>query len=186
MNIMLFGGSFDPPHTGHITVAQHVLTQHFADELWFVPCASHPFNKSISSPQHRLAMLHTIHIPNTRIETYELDNEGKSYSLNTLIQLSIRYPQHTFSWIIGSDQLKNFHKWYNYEELSQRFTLYVYPREGYPLEPLYNHMIPLTTLPTIPISSTDIREEISHGKYNEQNVPKEILEYIRKHQLYNA
>lgn len=186
MRIMLFGGSFDPPHNGHITVVKQVLVASITDEVWFVPCRSHPFNKAMSPAKHRQAMLNTLSMKGTQVADYELHKEGKSYSLDTLNHYSSEFPEHTFSWLIGSDQLPNFHKWHRYLELLQRYRVYVYPRSAYPFTPLYDGMVPMENMPSIPISSTEVRMRVKAGKPIDSLVPPQVLSYISSTALYNA
>ena len=186
MQIILFGGSFDPPHLGHKAAAENVITQHIADEVWFVPCQDHPFDKKLSDAAHRYAMLELMskYIPNTKVSDYELKKKSKSYSLETLQHFSKTQPQHTFAWMIGSDQLESFSKWFHYEVLLQLFKVYVYPRANFPFAPLLPNMIPLTTMPEVAISSTQIREAIQDNTTIQKFVTPEVLTYIQQHNLY--
>ena len=186
MHIMLFGGSFDPPHKGHISVVSHVLSAKLCDEIWFVPCGSHPFNKSFTTADHRVNMLKSINIPKTKVSLYEVEKEGKSFSLDTLNHYAKKHPEHTFSWLVGSDQLTSFHKWHDYTELLRQYSVFVYPREGYPMQPLYTNMIALKDMEAVPTSSTQIRNQISNGKDTTDQLTPEISQYIKKHSLYNA
>src|SRR5689334_22148241 len=108
MKICLFGGAFDPPHLGHQRIAAEIIAQNLADEVWFVPVKTHSFGKPMTDPQQRLAMLQLIQLPHTKIETYELEQTGVNYTFNTLEALAKRYPEHEFSWVIGSDNLEKF------------------------------------------------------------------------------
>ena len=93
MNIVLFGGAFDPPHLGHQHITQSLLDQKIADEVWYVPTKEHPFSKPMTPAKHRLAMLELIVTdPRIKIEEYELDKEGISYSRDTLDFLSQSHP----------------------------------------------------------------------------------------------
>jgi nicotinate-nucleotide adenylyltransferase len=183
MEIALFGGSFDPPHLGHITVADTVAKKRIADEVWFVPCANHPFAKNLSPAKNRLEMLQLIH-GNHRIYTYEIEKKTASYSIETLEHATQEFPEHTFSWLIGSDLLQSFTKWHLYAELLQRFPVLVYPRAGYAMEPLLNNMRALHEVPEIAASATEVRKLVQEGKNIEDFVPKKIEEYIHTHRLY--
>ncbi|MFH2118394.1 MAG: nicotinate (nicotinamide) nucleotide adenylyltransferase [Candidatus Paceibacterota bacterium] len=190
MKIVLFGGAFDPPHLGHQHVAQELLDQKIADEVWYVPAREHPFSKPMSLAKHRLAMLElVIDDPRIKIEKYELEKEGVSYSRATLDYLASKYPQHHFAWIIGSDNLPDFHKWFDgqgrdYQDLLEHYHFYVYPRKNFPLEPLYKNMTPLEEMKEVEISSTTVRQSIKANQSIEDLVDFSVSEYIHTHHLY--
>lgn len=185
MHIMVFGGSFDPPHNGHLAIASYVLSNKLCDKVWFVPCGSHPFDKKFSDAKHRVEMLTQILIPNTEISTYEIEKEGKSFSFDTLNYFSKTFPSHTFSFLMGSDQLVSFHKWANFERMTETYNIYVYPRTNYPFNPMYPNMIKLENAPVIPVSSTDIRTAVRNGVDCTSKLSSKTLDYITKHSLYN-
>lgn len=185
MKIALFGGAFDPPHVGHQQVARALLTNAIVDEVWFVPVKHHPFSKPLqATDQQRVEMLQLIVEPHMRIESYELASPEVSYAYYTLQALAKQYPHHSFSWVLGSDNLPAFHKWGFYEQLLEKFTVYVYPRTGSPFEPLYDNMIPLTTMPEVEASSTKVRERVKAGQPIDDLVTASVAAYIADHQLY--
>jgi len=188
MQIAVFGGSFNPPHVGHAQIAQALLAQKLADEVWFIPVGQHPLNKSIHDTQHRIKMLQLLlsDQPQMKVDLYETETQGVSYTWKTMCAFQLKYPQHSFSFILGSDNLVNFHKWYEYQALANGFPIYVYPRSGYPLEPLYSQMIPLKNAPIVTTSSSEIRELLKHGKEITQLVDPRIERYIKKNSLYAA
>ncbi len=190
MKICVFGGAFDPPHLGHQTVATEIIARKLADEVWFVPTKIHSFGKVMTAPEHRLAMLALIQTPQTKIETYELEQSGVSYTFNTLEALAKKYPEHQFSWVIGSDNLAKFHTWgdawgRDYQQLLAAFPFYVYPRHGFPFEPLYPGMTALKELPEITVSSTEVRERIAQNQSLAGFVQPAVADYINSHQLYS-
>lgn len=189
MHVVVFGGAFDPPHLGHQAIAENILAMGVADEVWFVPVREHSFLKHLSAPQHRLAMLQLMVPKRCRIETYELETEGVNYTFNTLDALRAKYPQHQLSWIIGSDNLAQFHTWgdahgRDYTQLLAQYRFYVYPREGYAFEPLYEGMIPLPDMPMVTVSSTQVRAAIESGLPYKHLVSPAIEHYIATNKLY--
>lgn len=184
MNITLFGGAFDPPHNGHLKIARELLRNHFADQVWFVPVKFHAFNKQMASDFHRQTMLENILEPQMKVETFELQQTATNYTYKTLVSLSKRYPEHNFSFVIGSDNLALFHTWDEYEKMIEKFQFYVYPRKGHPLEQLYPGMIILEEAPIIDVSSSDIKEKIKNGEEITSLVPSFIELYIIKNDLY--
>jgi nicotinate-nucleotide adenylyltransferase len=199
MKVMLFGGSFNPPHLGHQQMAKAVLKAALADQLWYLPVGKHDFAKEVVSAEQRLEMLKLI-LPKIgeaffgqmRIEDCEIRYFETSYTATTLDYLSARYPEHQFSFLMGSDNLVKFHLWYdqlgrNYQYLLDHYPIYVYPRVNFPLKPLYKNMIPLFDLQAVEASSTQVREALSN-EANKTDLKKlldeRIINYIRKQQLY--
>lgn len=196
MQVALFGAAFDPPHLGHLAVLTAVLRQGLADEVWLVPAKSHPFGKQLSHPKHRLAMLELLVasltdpsnnssdlIQKIRIELFELENPVISYTYITLTELSRRYPEHIFSFVMGSDNLARFNEWGGQEVLA-KYPFWIYPRAGYPLEPLLPNMQVIQNVSEIDISSTLVRKNISQNLSIQKLVPANIISYIDSYQLY--
>ena len=183
MNISLLGGAFNPPHLGHLMIAQQVLDFTDTDEVWFLPNFDQSPPKPVASVEDRLAMTRLLSFPKTQVSTIEIDNKLDGETLHILPYLP---KEHTFSFIIGSDQLATFHLWEGYEQLLQTLPFFVFPRYGYPNEPLYPHMHVISDecLVGSNISSTKIRERVKRGLPIDQFVPQQIAEYIREASLY--
>ncbi len=186
MHILLFGGSFDPPHKGHQTIVQTVLHRKIAQQVWYVPCFQHPFTKNISIAHHRIEMLKLIQTEKTQLCVYEIEKASVSYSVDTLSYLHDLYPDNSFSWLIGSDLLPDFHKWKDYQTLLNHYPAYVYPRSRYPLSPLYRNMIVLENVQPMTISSQTVRLAISTRQAWEDMVDLKVAGYIKKHKLYES
>jgi len=191
MHIALFGASFDPPHAAHKKIVEQLLEQHLVDQVWLVPVKDHPFGKTLSDEKHRLAMVklleEAIDKPTkTRIEEYELHQDLPSYSFQTLTVLSAKYPEDTFSWVIGTDNLAHFHEWHEAQKLLEKFTVYVYPREGSDHESLLPGMKLIMNVPEVTVSSTDIRKKVLDGNSIAGLVEPSIAKYIKENGLYAA
>ncbi len=199
MHIAVFGGAFDPPHRGHQQVALHLLQQKLVDQVWFVPANDHPFAKNMSAQEHRLAMLATFcTTPQLQISTWELEQPGPSYSILTLEHFAQQHPTNTFTWVMGSDNLKQFTRWHRYSEILERFGVLVYPRkakfeETFDEKYLLPGMQLLATLPVTDISSTQVRELVSatldtatQAAQLEVLVTAPIARYIQMHNLYTS
>ncbi|MEO8581984.1 MAG: nicotinate (nicotinamide) nucleotide adenylyltransferase [Patescibacteria group bacterium] len=184
MQICLFGGAFDPPHLGHQLVAKSLLGHKICDEVWFVPLKQHPFGKEVEVNGHRVEMLKMILEPQMRIEGFELEHSGKSFSIDTLNTLSSRYPQIKFSWVIGSDNLLKFNRWKDFQDMLSRFTVYVYPRKGFVFEPMLDGMIKLDNFPEVTVSSTEVRAKIVAGQSITGLVDERVEQYIKENGLY--
>ena len=186
MHICLFGGAFDPPHLGHQQVAKSLLEQKICDEVWYLPVKNHHFEKKMSDLKHRLAMLKFItqgHA-HTRVELYETKQEGINYTYRTMIALSAQYPNHQFSFVIGSDNLKGFHRWLEVHPHLLEFPFFVYPRKGFPFEPWFTGMIKLEHVPEVTVSSTQVREKIVAGQSITGLVDERVEQYIKENKLY--
>ncbi len=183
MNTVLFGGAFNPPHNGHLAIAQQVLDYFPCDELWFLPNYGQSFEKSVAPPEDRLAMTRFLVLPKTKISTIETDNKLNGQTITLLTHLP-RGNKYTF--LIGSDQLPLFHKWGNWQELVKKLQFLVFPRYGFPVEPLYPNMTVLQNenLMLLNISSTKIRARVKEGLPIDLFVPQGVKEYIAEHNLY--
>jgi nicotinate-nucleotide adenylyltransferase len=191
MNITLFGGAFDPPHLGHLQIITSILDQNLADEVWLVPTGVHDFDKQMSSAETRVKLLELImnHLPKdhrykVKIEKCELEREGVSQTAETLDELASRHPEHTFSWVLGSDNLEKFHLWEGHQKILSNYLVYVYPRNKYPMRPLYTGMIPLTGVERVEVSSTEVKKRLKISQSVINLLPKSILDYVVEHKLY--
>ncbi len=185
MHIAIFGGSFDPPHLGHLLVANTLVDQKHADAVWFMPCADHPFHKNLTPVEHRVAMLQKLGHQHS-ICMYEAHKLNTSYSIETLEYFQALFPYDSFSWVMGSDQLATFNKWHRYQELTDNFHIFVYPREGYPAHPLHPNMTLLKDVSLSSASSTHTRQLLAAGQSITELTPPDIISYIQLHQLYQS
>lgn len=183
MNISLLGGAFNPPHIGHVLIAQQILDFTHADEVWFLPSYGQIPPKSVASVEDRLAMTKLLNVDKTRVSTLEIDHKLDGDTINLLPFLP---KEHQYHFIIGSDQLSAFHMWGKYEELLCNMPFYVFPRYGYPNEPLYANMTVIShpLLVASNISSTKIRGRILKGLSVRTLVTDAISDYISTHRLY--
>lgn len=198
MQILVFGGSFNPPHLGHQMMAERVLSRSLTDgkiidQVWLLPVGQHSFAKNFIAKQHRLAMLEILRqslvaknpdLENKiSIERYELERDEESQTYATLQALSKKHPEHQFSFLIGSDNLAKFHLWNDYEQMLQQFPFYVYPRQGFDFEPFYAGMTALIGFPQMAVSSTKIRLALEKGKDLTGLLDSSIIAYIKNNQL---
>jgi nicotinate-nucleotide adenylyltransferase len=183
MNIALLGGAFNPPHIGHLMIAQQVLDFTDTEEVWFLPNYRQSPPKPVASVEDRQAMTEMLTLPGTRVSTIEIDHRLNGETINVLAHIP---KEHAFSFIIGSDQLPMFHLWGRWKDLLATLPFWVFPRYGYPNEPLYENMrvVAHALLVGSNISSTKIRDRVKVGLPIDQFVPNGVAEYIKKHKLY--
>ena len=117
MKIAILGGSFDPPHKGHIAIARYLLKFNNFNQVRLMPCYSHPFVKNLSVPSKRLAMTKYLENDNIKVSDFEIGKKTISYSINALKYLTNKYPKNKFSWVIGEDQVKDFTKWKGWKDI---------------------------------------------------------------------
>src|SRR5688500_17203696 len=119
MRIGLYFGSFNPVHSGHLIIANHILNETELEKIWFVVSPQNPFKTGagLLNEYDRLHLIRLATEDDTRIKAsdIEFDLPKPSYTINTLAYLDEKYPDHQFSIIMGSDSFQNLHKWKNYE-----------------------------------------------------------------------
>jgi nicotinate-nucleotide adenylyltransferase len=186
MNIGILGSYFNPPHLGHILTVQQCLDFAEFDRIWLLPGLKSTFNKKLINVKHRLSMVKLINLPQTKVSTLEIDNQLDGNTINLIPILKDKYPQHQFTFIIGSDQLATFNQWGSWQELLKKLPFLVAPRAGFALKPLYGGMRVLKhpLLITSNVSSTLIRERLKQGFPIDNLVTREVKEYILKNKLY--
>jgi len=192
MNILVFGGTFSPPHLGHQLMVEQVLLAGLAQQLWLLPVGQHSFAKLAPYRQERLAMLellrhditqaHPALADKIKVNTYELDRDEESQTYRTLSALSAAHPEHHFGFLIGSDNLAAFDQWHHHQELLAQFPVLVYPRTGFPLQPLLPGMTVLTQLPQLQVSSTLVRQAIQQGAELQGLLSAAMIDFLQQHE----
>lgn len=188
MKVTIYGGSFNPIHNGHIRLAAYVLSHTDTDELWFVVTPRNPLKATdgLIDDSARLEMVRmaVADIPHVLVSDIEFTLPKPNYTADTLAVLAREYPEHTFSLLIGADNMAVFDRWRNYEDILRHHTVYVYPRSGSPLRVQYPQMRVLSGAPLFPYSSTEIRAMIRQGKPVADMLPVSVERYIVENKLY--
>ena len=189
MKVGLYFGSFNPIHVGHLVIANHMVQFTDLDKVWLVVSPHNPLkNKSsLLADNHRLAMVRRAVEDNSKLKASDIEFKlsQPSYTINTLIHLSEKYPANQFALIMGSDNLHTFHKWKNYEEILKNYEIYVYPRPGFDGgELMKNAHVKFVEAPLMEISSTAIRSAIKERKDVRYLLSEPVLEYIKEMNFY--
>ena len=183
MRIAIFSGSFNPIHNGHLAIAREVLAQGAADELWFLVSPQNPLkkNSNLFPENDRLEMV-KLAVEDERgmkVSDFEFHLPRPSFSINTLEKLRTIFPQHQFLLLIGGDNLRIFHRWFEYKRIISEFGLIVYPRPGFPIEDIGNFQnTTCISAPLIELSATQIRERLEKSESIAEMVPAKVAVYL--------
>jgi len=191
MKIGLFFGSFNPIHVGHLIIANHMVEYSDLDEVWMVVTPHNPFKKknSLLDNHHRLqlVMRATEDYPKLKASNIEFGLAQPNYTINTLVHLEEKFPQHHFNLIMGLDNLNSFKKWKNYERIIDKHELYVYPRISKDISDsdlLIHKNVHIIEAPVVEISSTFIRRAIKEKKNIRALMPDSAWRYLDEMNFY--
>jgi len=191
MNTGIFGGTFDPPHVGHLIVAEHMREAAGLDRIIFVPSAISPHkqHQATSSPTHRLAMLRLsiADHPPFSVSSSEIERRGISFTIDTLINLRKIFSEDVLSLIIGMDNLVDFQEWKDPLKILEvaRLLVMTRPDAEAPSSPsMPKGTYDVYPVPAIEISSSEIRRRVSEGLSIRYMVTPSVEAYIKNHQLY--
>jgi nicotinate-nucleotide adenylyltransferase len=185
----LFGGSFDPPHLGHLLPVIDAAESLGLDAVRFVPAGVQPFKagRAVASPRDRLAMTERLvaGIPGFSVESAEIDRAGLSFTVDTLATLAAETPGATLVLIVGADAFAMFDQWRDPERIRALAEVAVLVRGGEPL-PHAGARSGVKRLQTrrVDISSTELRARVADGRTIRGFVPDAVAEYIAEHRLY--
>ena len=190
MNIVLFFGSFNPIHNGHLIIAKYVLQNSQLNKLWFVVSPQNPFK----SPQSLLNENHRLHLVNSAIEgetdlkacNIEFKLPKPSYTINSLTYLAEQYPDYKFTLIVGSDSFQNINKWKNYETLVSQYPIIIYKRPGFEVTQDFGANLTILEAPLLEISSTYIRSLVKKSLSIRYLVPDAVKEEIERNNYYRS
>jgi len=182
--IGLFFGSFNPIHIGHLIVANSMIENGPLDKIWFVVTPQNPLkpSKSLLHEFDRYDLVQAAISDNYKFEVSDVEFHlpKPSYTAYTLAYLSEKNPDKEFVLIIGEDNLRNFSKWKNYQQILENYKLYVYPRPGVTKDEIKRHKnIRLVEAPVLDISATFIRKQIKNKKSIRYLVPESVDQMIK-------
>lgn len=190
-SIGILGGTFDPPHFGHLNLAIEVLEKGLVDEVWMCPVNISP-HKLHSPPTDALERLEMVNlaikgIPHLKVTEIEIRKDGPSYTIDTLRELYRTYPNEQFFIILGDDALINFPHWKEPLEILKLAKpivanrLEIKTKDEELLKYFQDCFVPIRRMD---ISATEIRQRIRKQKCCKHLVPKEVLDFIIKNRLY--
>lgn len=186
--IGIFGGTFDPPHVGHVEIAREAVQHLGLEEIIWVPAAlpPHKRRRTLFSPETRLALVQTLLSLNPRfaIADIELRRAGPSYTVDTLRAFRAVYPNRPLVLVVGEDQFLTFNTWREHRAI-QALAPIVVARRGSARSSVKWPFSPAAVLRTdIDISSTMIRAKLARGEDVSNLVPQPVLDEIRARGLY--
>lgn len=192
--IGLFGGTFNPPHLGHVNSVQQVVGNLGLDKVIVMPTFKSPHrqNEEMISAVHRFEMTRRAFAELSIVEVsdFELKKEGISYTIETIEHLRKQYPSDQLYLIVGMDQFSNFHLWKDYKEILSHCQLVVTSRPGVAFIPA-NEQLPnnlqkpyIISLEDTDISSTELRRSLAIGEDVGSLLNKDVKNYIEQEKLY--
>ncbi|MCS7087436.1 MAG: nicotinate-nucleotide adenylyltransferase [Thermoflexales bacterium] len=196
MRIGILGGTFDPPHVGHLVIAEHALAQLRLDLVWFMPVGQPPHKQSnaISAAHHRLAMtvLAVADHARFRVSTLDLDRPPPHYTVGLLEYLRATHPLDEFVFIMGADALVDLPRWHQPQHLLELTTLAVAarPEVRVDFEALERELPGLQArlhwiqAPLVDIASSALQRLSAEGRSLRYLVPESVRAYIEAHRLY--
>lgn len=188
MEIGLYFGSFNPIHIGHLIIASYARHTTNLQQVWLVVSPHNPL-KQTKSLLNEYDRLHLIHLaiaddPFLKVTDVEFKLSKPSYTVHTLAYLQDKYPQHTFSVIMGTDSFQNITAWKNYEHLLANHHLYLFKRPQYEIKQTYGASFTIIDAPLLEISSSKIREMIKAGIPIRYLVPDPVAKEIDANRYY--
>lgn len=196
MNIAVFGGSFNPPHLGHLHLAKSVCKSLDIDTMLIMPVKTppHKSSKEMESEEDRLSMcrLAFSELDCCVVSHLEMKMEGKSYTVLTMRKLREYYPDAKLYFVMGSDMLTSFTKWYEWQEILTYCSLICVSRYGDDIKSLnrcadelseYGECIVLN-IEAFEASSTQIRDMLENGEDVSDLLDEKVISYIKENSLY--
>jgi nicotinate-nucleotide adenylyltransferase len=198
LRLGVIGGTFDPPHYGHLVLAENAAVQLELDRVLFVPAGQPPHkpDRPITEARHRVAMVEVVVADNAafRFSRVDVERSGPHYTVDMLGILQGRYPSATFFFLIGGDSLAEFVNWRDPAGILEQAQLVVMRRPGWRADltslrevlPGIEERLTWLDAPHLEISGTDLRRRVAQGLPIRYLVPPPIERYVREHRLYRS
>jgi nicotinate-nucleotide adenylyltransferase len=188
--IGLFGGTFDPPHVGHLVLAEWARARLRLDRVVFMPAGTPPHKRGrpLTGAAHRLAMtrLAVRGNPAFAVSDFEARRHGPSFTVDTLRDLRVRHPGARLFLLMGADSLADFPVWHEPAEIARLATLVVAARPGARRPARVPRGLRIARLdnPVVAVSSSALRARARAGRSLRYLVPDPVAAYIARHGLY--
>ena len=188
MKLFIFGGSFDPPHRGHLEIIKYCSK--YSDKLLLIPAANSPLKNKppVAKGFHRIKMLklliQDLDSP-IEVDEWEINQSGPSYTYDTIQHLQEIYPDSILSMMMGADQLMKIHKWKNYKEIMNLVQILGFNRDSCDFTPPDEMHLTWLKDFKVDISSSIIRGKIAKGDSSDNDLPPSIQRYIQNNKLYD-
>ncbi|MDD2982782.1 MAG: nicotinate (nicotinamide) nucleotide adenylyltransferase [Crocinitomicaceae bacterium] len=203
MKVGLYFGTFNPIHVGHLVIANYMADYTDLDQVWLMVTPQNPLKEksSLLADYHRLALVRVAieDNENLRVSDIEFKLPKPNYTATTLAYLKEKYPNNEFSLIMGEDNLRTFHKWYNHKQILDNHQLFVYPRvltlqEEEEVQDIGNRFENLLDqnpnvhfcqdAPVMKVSSSFVRNAIKDGKDVRYLLTEPVEKYIQEMNFY--
>ena len=188
MKIGLFFGSFNPMHIGHKIIASYMEEFTDLEKVCFVVSPQNPLKqKQTLLDQHHRLMIIRMEVednPKLQVSDIEFKMPQPSYTIDTLVRLKEGHSENEYALIMGADNLQNFHKWKNYEQILEDYSIYVYPRPGIEINGMHQNIHIVDGVPQMEISASFIRDSIKQGKDVSYLMPEKAWKYIDEMNFY--
>jgi nicotinate-nucleotide adenylyltransferase len=189
MKVGLYFGSFNPIHIGHLIIANHVIEHTNLDQVWLVVSPQNPLKPAASllNEYQRLHLVQLAIANNDKLKASDVEFKlpKPSYTIDTLIYLAEKYPNHQFSIILGGDSFINISKWKNADVLQKNYPLIIYQRPKFLISnSAINEKMTILNAPLLDISATAIRQLIKDKKSIQYLVTDSVREEIEKYGYY--
>lgn len=190
MRLGVFGGAFDPVHTGHLVLATECREQLALDTVWLVPCGTPPHKNpdELADGEARIEMLElaTAGDPRLVVSRLEIDREGISFTVETLEAITAANPGCELFLLLGADSVTDLVNWRRPERICELASVVAVNRGESTGEALLNgSRIKHVTMPAIDIASSDIRQRVRDGHSIRHLLPRAVEAYLLEHGIYN-
>tara|TARA_B110000046_G_scaffold155888_1_gene166429 strand:+ start:107 stop:721 length:615 start_codon:yes stop_codon:yes gene_type:complete len=203
VKVGLYFGTFNPIHVGHLVIANYMAEFTDLDQVWLVVTPQNPLKKkkSLLADYHRLALVNEAISDNFKLRSSDVEfkMQKPNYTAHTLSHLIDLHPSDEFALIMGEDNLRNLHKWFNYEQILKNHTVFVYPRvltpqeemeigeiENESIDQFKNHpnVKFCSDAPVMKVSSSFIRAAIRNKKDVRYLLTEPVFRYVDEMNFY--
>ncbi|MFA9430826.1 nicotinate-nucleotide adenylyltransferase [Egicoccus sp. AB-alg2] len=189
-HVGLLGGTFDPPHVGHLVVAESARVDLGLDQVRLLVAGDPWMKRTVGEAHHRVAMAQAAVVDDAHlhVDARETERDGPTYTVETLEALHHEEPDVTWHFLLGADTTARLDEWQRIEDAYRlaRFVAVTRPGHEVRLDPVAAQHVDELEVPRLEISSTELRARYAEGRATRYLVPEAVDRYVRRHQLYDA